>query len=340
MRHINELEKAMLELNFSKKTIDYVLDYETNLKRQNLPVIFDISHLANLMGVSIESLNYYIKNSNDFYKNYKIRKKSGGFRTISAPSLNLKKIQRWILDNVLVYFHTNECSFGFKKNSNIKYNAQQHTSKEIVYNIDLKDFFPSISGQSIYFLFYNLGYSSSVSFAFMRLLSFNNSLPQGSPCSPCVANIICFNMDNELQSFATKIDATYTRYADDLTFSTNNKLTNFKKDTIKIKKIIEYYGFKLNKKKERIQLSYQPQIVTGLIVNDGVKVRRKFKKKIEQEIYYCEKFGVYSHLDRSHKSHKSFYKEYIYGKVNFLNDIEPEIARDFRKRLDNLDWSY
>jgi len=339
MGYLSELEFKLTEKGYSDKYKERCLRYAGNLSDKGLPVIFDIKHLSKLMGVRYPILYHYIVNADNFYKDFVIPKKTGGIRKICAPSMNLKKIQRWILDNILMKFDIDESAKGFIKNNSIVDNAKIHTNKALVYNIDIKNFFPSISSEKVYFLFYNKGYSSEVSFAFSKLVSYKGYLPQGSPCSPILSNIICVKMDRDMRMLAYKINANYSRYADDMTISTNDiRLFVEKKEAFK--KIVKYNGFNLNDKKERMQFGNQPQFVTGLIVNDGVKIRRQFKKDVEQQIYYCEKYGIFNHLKQLGLENKSFYKEYLYGKVNFMKSVEVDVGNSFLERLDKLDWSY
>ena len=339
MNYIDELKSKMIVQGFSEKYTYKCTQYALNLYNKNLPIIFDIKHLSKLMGVNYSVLFYYIFNTQNFYKEFIIPKKSGENRIIDAPSLNLKKIQRWILENLLVNFPVSNYAKGFKRQTNIVDNAKIHVNKKLVYNIDIKDFFPSISFKSVYFIFYNVGYSSEVSYAFAKLVTFEGFLPQGSPCSPAISNILCVNLDETMNSLANNIGANYSRYADDMTISTNDiPLFLTKKNAFK--NIVEFYDFKLNDKKERIQYENQAQFVTGLLVNNGVQVRRAFKKEVEQQIYYCEVYGIYSHLEKIGMEDRSFFKEYLYGKVNFIKSVEPQVGVQFLERLNALNWSY
>lgn len=339
MNYLKELQVKLETKGLSKEEKSKYIRYVNKLLINKMPVIIDALHLSKLMGIKYSILSHYIHNTDNFYKEFEIAKKTGGYRSINAPSLNLKKIQTWIYKNILIYFPVSNYAKGFKKGTSIVDNAKLHTNKQIVYNIDIENFFPTITFKNVYFLFYNIGYSTELSYAFSKLLTYNNSLPQGSPSSPSISNILCFNLDKSMISLAHNIKGHYSRYADDMTISTNNVLSLTSK--IKsIKKIVEYNGFTLNDKKERIQYSNQPQFVTGLIVNNGVKVKRRFKKEVDQQIYYCERYGIYNHLKRIGMENKSFYKEYLYGKVNFIKSVEHEVGLQFLERLNSLDWSY
>ena len=339
MDYVENLKNEMIEKGLSNNYIHKCTSYAEKIYNNNLPVIFDSRHMSKLMGVKHSVLSYYIFNSNLFYSEFTIMKKSGQNRTILAPSLNLKKIQRWILDNILISFPVSKYATGFKKKTSIVDNAKLHVNKTLVYSIDIEDFFPSITAKNVYFLFYNVGYSSGISYALTKLLTYSGILPQGSPCSPAISNILCRKMDESIGDIAYQIAGDYSRYADDMTISVNDVSALLSKVST-IKKVIEYHGFRLNNKKERMQYNNQTQQVTGLIVNNDVKVRLAYKKDVEKHIYFCEKFGIYSHLEKIGMKDKSFFKEYLFGKVYFINSVEPEVARAFLDRLNKLNWAY
>lgn len=337
MSFVNSLANEMRNKGYDKKYIDLCIVYSENLISKKLPVIFDGKHLAALLGIKYSTLSYYVYQNTKFYKKFKISKKNGGFREIDSPSLNLKKIQKWILENILETIDVSQNAFGFRKNLSISDNAINHTHRKIVYNIDIKNFFPSISREDVFYIFYKLGYTYEISYIFSKLLTNDDRLPQGAPTSPYLSNIKCEKLDKSLELFCQRINATYTRYADDITVSTNNS-KSVKQDIKTIKKIILKHNFNINFKKERLQKSNQMQEVTGLIVNNGVKIKRQYKKEVEKEIYYCKKFGVTSHLKKTNQDHLSFYKEYLYGKVNFINSIEPDVADRYYRELEEINW--
>lgn len=336
MLYIEKLYSEMKSRGFEDEYIEICVSYSRELLNNKVPVIFDGEHLAKLLGVNFSTLSYYVYDTNKFYQEFKIPKKTGDFRIIEAPSLNLKRIQSWILENILENITISESAYGFRKGINIVHNAQKHTFKKVVYNIDIKDFFPSIKRKDIFYIFYNRGYTSEVSYILSKLLTYKEHLPHGAPSSPYLANIKCEKLDFSIRAFCERIGAHYTRYADDITISCNNKklIDNF----LVIKKIIQNNGFELNEKKERIQYENQMQEVTGLIVNNGVKVKRRYKREIEKDIYFCKKYGVSGHLKQINKNYLSFYREYLYGKVNFVKMVEPEVAATYLEQLAEIDW--
>lgn len=334
--YLKNLETAiMAEYGVSYYTL--CSRYAVRLIDNGLPVVFDISHFARLIGINKSALLSMVFRDDLFYSTAQIPKKSGGVRQISIPSVDLKYIQRWILDNILSNIAISKYAFGFQKNVSISDNAKIHLQKKCVLNLDLKDFFPSISFERIFRIFVYYGYTKEVSFLLAKLCTFKSMLPQGSPASPYISNICCLKLDARLSGLAKKYDADYSRYADDITFSGNHDLRSILEP---VKRIIQEEGFSINSKKTRIAYPHQRQEVTGLIVNsDHITIPRRYLRSLLQELYYCKIYGVSDHLQRIHCS-KTFYKEHVYGKIYFVNSIDPSKAIILFKLADQIDWDY
>ncbi len=336
MTYINRLNEAFNETEYDDLYRRICIEYASKLLNKELPVIFDKKHLSMLMGVEETTLNYYIASTDNFYTECSIAKKSGGYRHISMPSYNLKKIQRWILDNILYKVRINKSAKGFVKNMSIVDNAISHINKDIVVSIDLENFFPSIEFRKVFIMFYGLGYTKELSYAFSKLVTYKGKLPQGSPASPCIANIILRKLDSRLSGLARYIKCDYTRYADDITFSGSKNIYDYINTILDI---IEDEGFIVNLSKLKIRYSNTRQEVTGIIVNEKLSVKREFKKKLRQHIHYCKKFGVYNHLKYIGQEDKFFYKDYLYGHAYFIKMIEPECGEKFINQLDSINWN-
>lgn len=240
------------------------------------------------------------------YKNFVIKKKSGKNRVINAPAGYLKLFQRTVNVVLSSVYDSHPNSFGYSKGSSICSNAEKHIAKDFVFNIDLKDFFPSIDASKVQAILasppFNLNGSRQV---IASLLSFlctmpidkggadeMRVLPQGAPTSPLLSNAVCIQMDRFLTKLAEKYSAVYTRYADDITFSaTVNIFKSSSLFRIDLKKIITDQGFTINDEKTRLQDSASRQMVTGLVVNEKLNVRRKFIKKLRMYISFWEKYG-------------------------------------------------
>lgn len=337
MDYVQKLKSEMEEHGCEKEYIELCTKYARQLCDNNMPVIFDFKHLSLLIGLEVEELAYYLfVNEDEFYSTVKISKRAGGFRTIDSPSERLKNVQRWILKNILKNVQIHNSCIGFRDGKSIFDNAAYHTNKACVLNMDLKDFFPSIKQKDVFLVFYKLGYTKKVAYYLAKLLTKNGQLPQGSPASPMISNIVAFRLDNRLEKLAESFGACYSRYADDLTFSGDRSIINM---IPVIDTIVLDEKFFVNNNKTRYAYAYQHQEVTGLTVNEKVSVSKKYIRSFKKEIYFCKKFGVTSHLKKTN-NHKSFFKEHMYGKAYFINMIDREAGKKLLGELDSIEWDY
>ncbi|MHB0937654.1 MAG: retron St85 family RNA-directed DNA polymerase [Armatimonadota bacterium] len=317
--------------------VQLCVEYAERLNENGLPVIFDNHHLASLLGIDIRLLLSFIFCTEKLYRTIEIPKKNSGKRKLSIPARSLKQAQRWILDNILYKISVSDYSTGFQKDSSILNNALRHTNHETVLVIDIKDFFPSVKFERVFNIFYYYGYTRELSFSLTRIVTINDELPQGSPTSPYISNIVCRKLDKRIASVATKNSVIYSRYADDLTLSGN---TDIKKLYPIINKIINDEGFSVNIKKVRLYYKNQRQLVTGLVVNnDRPRVPREIKRYLRQQIYYCNRYGVENHLSRI-GSTKGYYKEHLFGYAYFILMVEKDIGIDILAKLNSLQWNY
>ncbi|MGV3265646.1 retron Ec67 family RNA-directed DNA polymerase/endonuclease [Cytobacillus pseudoceanisediminis] len=265
------------------------------------------NELADFLNVPRKQMSYllYIKGINNLYTSFEIPKKSGGVRKINAPLEELKDIQRKLAE--ALYKHEkkkcekkNNISHAFEKNKSIITNAKIHRNKRLVLNIDLENFFESIHfGRVRGFFIKNNNFllPSEVATVIAQLSCYDGKLPQGAPSSPIISNLICEILDHRLLKIAKKYKLNYTRYADDLTFSTNDKnflglQTEFYK---KISNELIRAGFKINEEKKRLQLRDSRQVVTGLVVNKKINVNRAYYKEtraMAHQLYKQGKFEI------------------------------------------------
>ena len=214
---------------------------------------------------SYEDYCNFIKNKNEYYTTFTIKKKNGGLRRIDSPNRLLKHIHRYILFKHLYNFKAHPSATGFIRGRSIFDNANYHVNKNHVYKLDLVDFFPSITKDMVFNVFISKGYNSEISTVMSELCTLNNVLPQGAPTSPAISNLVCYRLDTRLSSLAKKCKLSYTRYADDITFSG----WYIKKGVTKlIEKIITDEGFKVSKEKTKLIKNKKNfrQVVTGVVV--------------------------------------------------------------------------
>ncbi|WP_258728762.1 reverse transcriptase domain-containing protein [Bacillus atrophaeus] len=246
--------------------------------------------VCSLLEVTPKHLHYILYKKKDIYYQFDIPKKNGGTREIFAPCDSLRILQQKLNYILSLIYKPKYTIHGFVKGRGIVSNAKQHLGKNYILNFDLHDFFPSINfGRVRGILKGYFGMGDHAATIIANICCFNNSLPQGSPTSPILSNMICFNLDKELQFIAKQHSCIYTRYADDITFSTTKKdfpkSVAFKTDSQiflgkKILKVIEKNGFKVNENKTRLHNRYQNLSVTGITVNEKLNVPRNYIKKI------------------------------------------------------------
>lgn len=285
------------------------------LRKYNLPIFETIEQLATAMGITVGQLRFLAFNrptSNvSHYIRFKIAKKTGGERLISAPMPRMKSAQHWILDQILEKIPMHPAAHGFRRGRSIVTNATPHVGADVVVNLDLQDFFPSISYKRVKGLFQALGYGEAIA-TILALISTeatteeieldgksyfvattDRHLPQGAPTSPAITNLLCRRLDKRLANMATSQGFTYTRYADDLTFSASGDairhLCNILKHT---ENIVTHEGFTIHPNKTRVLRKSQQQEVTGIVVNEKLNVDRETLKKFRATLHHIEKDGL------------------------------------------------
>lgn len=267
---------------------------------------------------------------NRCYHSFSIQKKNGGCRTISAPRGNLKWIQQFLLTIFQSLYEASDYAFGFVKAKSIVDNASLHVGHNYVFNVDLKDFFTSITRGMI------TGRLCLPPFSFNRPLADLiaglccdslwirekgqvDALPQGAPTSPILSNAVCDRLDEQLAKLASKFGVTFSRYADDLTFSSNYNIYHeggaFRKE---LELIVHENGLFLNPRKTRLQHKSERQDVTGLIVNDKVNITRTWIKDVRAILHIWEKYGYNAAMS-------AFFPRYMANK-GYAQKGEPDIA--------------
>ncbi len=329
-------QKALEANIIDNQVFQNIKEYDERLTRNNIPVIFNLRHLRKIFKIKqTEQELFFGPLRSQLYYNFEIPKKSGGVRIIEAPETRLKSIQRWILDEIINSFEPSACATGFRKGLSIVDNAKKHVGKELVINFDIKDFFPNITYADILRLFVYMGYKKDVAHLLTKLCTnASNVLPQGSPASPAISNLILLKLDKRLSCLAETIDCDYSRYADDITFSGKKTIKNI---VPLVKRIIFDEGFEINENKVRLQYSYQRQEVTGLIVNKKISVSHRVTKELDNAIYFCSRYGVADHM-RHIGCDKAFYQDHLYGLAYYVNMVDREQGQKYLNKLDEINW--
>lgn len=337
------------------------------LKTLQIPLIESPLQLAQNMGITLQELRFltYTQQVSQIkhYQRFEIPKKTGGYRLISAPMPRLKRLQYWILDNILNKLPLSEQAHGFVSHRNIVSNAQLHTQQAVVINFDLKDFFPTIDYKRIRGLFRSLGYNEQIASLLSLVCSEpltdevsldqtqyflanrQRILPQGAPTSPAMSNLICRKLDRRLQGLAQKWGFVYSRYADDLSFSSATA-EHISKLVYQVKKIVAEEGFCIHPDKTRIMRKGSQQEVTGIVVNQKTNLDRRTLKRFRALIFQLKKDGLAGKFWSSQHDASAFklpnqnqseqlshaeirFLQAIEGYAHFIAQVQPEKAQTF-----------
>lgn len=310
------------------------LSYAKNLYLKNFPVIYDQAHLAERVGYNLSYIRRAANDPEHFYRKFKIAKKSGGVREISEPLPSLKEIQRWVLDNILSVIPVNPCAKAFIVGRDVRDNARFHRNQKFVLNVDIRNFFPSISERQVRMIFLRAGYSPEVGELLTQLCCLDGVLPQGAPTSPYISNLVCRPLDARLFGYAKKNKLRYTRYSDDMTISGEMEPTEVLQF---VKKVCREHGFIIHPDKIRILGPGRQKRVTGIVVNRHLQVPRQTRRSLRQSLYYINKFGLDEHLKYTGNNRRNFL-DHLLGKVNYVLFVNPrdEEARNWLSQLRQL----
>ncbi|QYM74138.1 reverse transcriptase family protein [Pseudochrobactrum sp. Wa41.01b-1] len=290
------------------------------LEATNYPYIGNIHHLAAYIGVSSALLKKIISNVNYHYSDFTIPKGGGKERVIYSPKTYLKVIQWWICDNIFSNLKFNESVYGFVKGRNYIDNAKKHFGRKYILNVDVKNFFDSISTEDVKKIFLKLGYPISSSEILSKLCTLDNRLPTGAPTSPVIANLYFKDIDNILELESIKNGWIYTRYADDLTFSANTKINFDFLETLK--NVLDEYHLKLNDKKTKFMGPGSRQEITGIVVNSVIGMPKYWRNKTRGFLHNVRK-------DPSNNLDKIQEVKGLYGVLIYL---DPEKNRSITKQ--------
>lgn len=296
--------------------------YSQQLESKGFPVIYGSAHLSQILNLDPWCLAGMINRTDYYYYSYEIPKRSGGMRKISAPNPALSSVQQWILDNILCKIEVREVAVGYRKGKSIVDNAIPHIGKEKVLKMDLKDFFPSITLNRVWYVFRNCGYTKKISYYLAALCCLDGCLPQGACTSPALSNIIAKRMDARLMGMCAKFNISYTRYADDLTFSGERLPVRW---IDYVSDIVHNERFKVNDEKTKLIRRGAQKVITGISISqDELKIPRKYKRSTRQEVYYVLKYGIINHQEHIGKRFDVIEVERLIGKLCYWKSVEPE----------------
>jgi RNA-directed DNA polymerase len=312
-----------------------------------------LSELAKLLRFKPSALSYILfkQPSAIKYRVFEIPKRKGGTRTIKAPAKALKLVQRRLSDLLQDCLdeinqaknRKDRIAHGFKRKRSIITNATQHRNRRYVFNIDLEDFFPSINFGRVRGYFIrdaSFALAEVVATVIAQIACVDNGLPQGSPCSPVISNLITHLLDIHLVRLGSTVGCTYSRYADDLTFSTNKKTfppeiaepaapdSHLWQPGAELQKIITRSGFQINSAKTRMQYRTSRQEVTGLVVNKRINVRHEYRHTVRAMVHSLLTKGSFEAYAPTEKAGAATIEKrkgtpnQLHGMLGFIDSID------------------
>ena len=272
-----------------------------------------------------------------------IPKKSGGRRKLLVPDALLRTIQRNLLHHVLEEFQISEFACAYKKGTSIVDNARPHVGAKLVLKLDIQDFFDQITWILVYQnAFPGTHFPPAIRKMLTEFCCVRDRLPQGAPTSPTVSNLVMRPFDVHMGEWCREREIRYTRYCDDLTFS-----GVFAPEEVirKVRGFLQVYGFELNRKKTRVLGRGNAQSVTGIVVNEKAQVSRAYRRKLRQEVYLFDRYGI-----KTEEGPKNDEKERrrLLGKMRYVLSVNPEdvwfgnmykkwkVGADSRKRTEEM----
>ena len=316
-------QRKQRDIDFLGRGVSGGLSHRTSdqakLAPAGLPFLETPGDVARAMGIPIPQLRWLAFHSEAattvHYVTFTVPKKSGGKRELAAPHKHIAGAQRWIFANVLSKPRLEDPAHGFVKGRSTVTNAKPHVGMKVLVNLDLKDFFPTITFPRVRGLFESMGYSGAVATIFALLCTESprrrveydgkpyfvaigpRALPQGACTSPSISNLVTRTLDKRLSGMASKLAWRYTRYADDLSFSSDREDAAGKPANpgwlmARVRHILEEEGFALNPKKARVQRPNAAQVVTGIVVNQKLSVPRDERRRLRAALHRAKKSGA------------------------------------------------
>lgn len=315
------------------------------LEAAGLPALGTPAELAESIGLTVPRLRWLAFHAEAatrvHYVEFEVPKKGGGTRRLSAPHRSLAHAQRWVLDRVVALLPAEAEAHGFLPGRSILTNASAHAGRSVVVNLDLEGFFPSIGYPRVRSVFRRAGYSPALATILgllctecpRRTVVYDGTtyhvatgprgLPQGACTSPGLSNQVARRLDRRLAGLAAKLGATYTRYADDLTFSGGSALDpKVGYLMARVRHLAGAEGFRVNEAKSRVLRRNAAQMVTGLVVNDRPGVPRDEVRRLRAILHRARLEG----LDAQNRAGHPDFHAWLRGKIAYVGMARPEVG--------------
>ena len=278
--------------------------------------------LARRLGCELNDVVATAARNASLYREIRLPRSNGTFRTIHSPREPLKGFQRWILDHVLRAYQPHSAAHGFVRGRSIVSHAAHHTGHNNLLVMDIADFFPAITVKRVRKGFEKLGYPYSVALLLANLCTRSGQLPQGASTSPALSNLVCHRLDRRLAGFAASRGLTYSRYADDMTFSSSDRrIGSF---VPFIRQVIEEEGFAVRDGKTRISRAGARRVVTGIVVNERLNLPRAHVRMLRAAAHQLATKGPDGVMVASNRGGAKNPERVLRGHLAFLAMINPQ----------------
>ena len=334
--------------------LDYTGTDLEALQRRGLPEIDDVVGLAGAVGLSPEDIAWLAFDAEttspeaDHYWRFQIPKRSGGSRSIAAPKGKMRQAQLWIKESIVDKLSPAPAAMAFRPGLSILDNAQRHADSELVVRLDVKDFFPSITFVRLRGWFRQLGYSPGMATVFAlivtdrdrRVLTLEGetrsvalgerALPQGACTSPGLANLIMRSFDRRVSAWTANRNWIYTRYADDLVFSTQDESADVGKLIGFATRMLREENFLVNERKTAVMRRSSRKMVTGLVLGEAgeVRLRRDYRRKVRAMLHRCETQGLEVVSEQDGRDALAVAR----GHIAFVRMVSPQEADAWERR--------
>ena len=314
----------------AKAAADMVLDY---VALNKTPFIFDYYQLSSFLWIEPSNLHKLLDDIPSHYCSLIISKKSGGYRELNQPDDSLANIQKRIYQGILKHLSCSRYATAYHAGAHLTKNAAPHSGKKYLLKMDITNFFGYIRFDMVLSAVFNTSlYPTHIGAMLTSLCCLDDILPQGTCTSPAISNLVMKHFDDSFGAWCERRGFHYTRYSDDITVSGN---TSLYPAYCTAKDMLNKMGFELNEKKTHFVTNASRQMVTGLTVNEKVAVNADYKRRLRQELYYINRFGIRSATVFLNEPDTAKYYHRLMGKLNFVLSIEPE-NRYFIEAKDKL----
>lgn len=293
-------------------------------EKHSTPFIGDMFQLAAFLHIRLKELHHITDHIEQHYTKISIPKRNGGVRILNAPDEELDRLQRIILNRILHQLSCSPYATAYHPGAKLVDNASVHTGKRFLLKMDVADFFGSVRFDKVYqYAFSSSRFPKEVGTHLTMLCCLNDVLPQGACTSPALSNLVMKPFDQSFGGWCRKMGFAYTRYSDDITVSGDSTLYPAYRQA---KKLLSENGLLLNEEKTYFITNASRQSVTGLTVNEKVSVNADYKRRLRQELYYAQRYGIDSAAEYLRQPDSQKYCEQLMGRLNFVLSVEPNNA--------------